>query len=277
MSRCSSGFCRRRSPRLPVDELCRKHNVKVGRGIYSLAVVVWLMLYQRLNSKRTLSSAVHFLARQAIHWQQGRPVGKRIREGRISTRTGGYCQARLKMPTLVASSVADHIFEQLQALMREPLSDVSRPMFVVDGTTLQLAHERELVKAFPPGRNQHGDNHWPTMLLVTFHDVHTGLATRPSWGRCTASEPSASRNWPERRSRDCPPMRSFWRMETFGIFWFAYEVQQTRRQMLLRLTVSRAQKVLGGNNLRPGRRRKTEWAPSAWERKVHLGCLMERW
>jgi hypothetical protein len=254
-----------------IDELCRKHNVKVGRGIYSLAVVVWLMLYQRLNSKRTLSSAVHFLARQAIHWQQGRPVGKRIREGRISTRTGGYCQARLKMPTLVASSVADHIFEQLQALMREPLSDVSLPMFVVDGTTLQLAHERELVKAFPPGRNQHGDNHWPTMLLVAFHDVHTGLATRPSWGpmygKRAVGEQELAREALQRLPADAIVLAD----GNFGIFRFAYEVQQTRRQMLLRLTVSRAQKVLGGNDLRPGIRRKTEWAPSAWERKVHPG------
>jgi hypothetical protein len=54
-----------------IDELCRKHNVKVGRGIYSLAVVVWLMLYQRLNSKRTLSSAVHFLARQRFTGSKG--------------------------------------------------------------------------------------------------------------------------------------------------------------------------------------------------------------
>jgi hypothetical protein len=41
--------------------------------------------------------------------------------------------------------------------------------------------------------------------------------------------------------------------------------------MLLRLTMSRAQKLLGEKNLRPGRRRKIEWTPSAWERKVHPG------
>jgi putative transposase len=69
------------------------------------------------------------------------------------------------MPTLVASSMCDQIFERLQGRMQEQLPDVSRPLFVVDGTTLRLVHERELVKAFPPGRNQHGDNHWPTMLL----------------------------------------------------------------------------------------------------------------
>jgi hypothetical protein len=254
-----------------INELCRKRNLKVGRGIYSLPVVIWLMLYQRINSKGTLSSAVHFLARQAVHWQQQPEVGKRIREGRVSTRTGGYCQARLKMPKLVASSVADHTFEQLQALMRKPLLDVPRPVFVVDGTTLQLAHEPELVKAFPPGRNQHGDNHWPTMLLVVFHDAHTGLAMRPSWGpmygKRAVGEQELAREALERLPADAIVLSD----GNFGIFWFAYEVQQTQRQSLLRLTASRAQKLLGRNNLRPGRRRKTEWTPSAWERKVHPG------
>jgi putative transposase len=165
-----------------LDQLCRKHHYKTRRGIYSWVVVIWLMIYQRLHSKGTLSSAVQFLARQAAHWEKDAQVGKRLREGRISTATGGYCQARLKLPTLVATSVCEHIFGQLQVLMRERLPEVARPVFVIDGTTLRLPHRRELVKAFPPGRNQHGENHWPTMLMVAFHDAHTGLATQPSGG-----------------------------------------------------------------------------------------------
>src|SRR5579862_8519890 len=102
-----------------LDQICRQHKVKVRQGIYSLAVVVWLMIFQRLNGKKTLSSTVQFLARQAAHWQRRPEFGKRVCEGRISTGTGGYCQGRLKMPTLVANSVCDHIFEQLQAQMRE--------------------------------------------------------------------------------------------------------------------------------------------------------------
>ena len=92
-----------------VDELCREHGWKVRRGVYSLVVVIWLMIYQRLNSKRTLSSAVQFLVRHADHWQEQAHVGKRVREGRISTRTGGYCQARSKMPTLVAKIGRAHV------------------------------------------------------------------------------------------------------------------------------------------------------------------------
>jgi Transposase DDE domain len=57
----------------------------------------------------------------------------------------------------------------------------------------------------------------------------------------------------------------------FGIFAFAYAVQQTQRPMLFRLTAARARKVLGGNRLRPGKRRKVEWEASRWDRQTHPG------
>jgi putative transposase len=264
-----------------LDQLCRELKVKVRQGIYSLAVVIWLMIYQRLSGKKTLASTVQFLARQAVHWRQWHTAGKRVSEGRISTRTGGYCQARGKMPTLVASHVCDHILEQLQGQMREQLPDVPRPVFVIDGTTLQLSHERELVRAFPPGRNQHGENHWPTMLLVVFHDAHTGLATRPSWGpmygKQAVSEQELAREALERLPEDAIVLGD----GNFGIFAIAHAVQQTQRLMLLRLTAARARKVLGGDGLRPGRRRKVEWEPSREERKAHpdlpAGATVKGW
>src|SRR5260370_41620716 len=82
-----------------IDELCREHGWKVRPGIYSLVVVIWLMIYQRLNSKRTLSWAVQFLARHADQWQDPAPRCKRVRVRRVSTRTRGPCQGRCKLPT----------------------------------------------------------------------------------------------------------------------------------------------------------------------------------
>jgi len=264
-----------------IDQICQKHDYKGRRGIYSVVVVVWLMIYQRLHSKGTLSAAVQFLARQAIHWQPCARVGKRMREGRISTATGGYCQARRKLPKLVASDVCDHIFEQLQALMREQLPDVPRPVFTMDGTALRLAHERELVKAFPPGRNQHGDNHWPTMRMMVFHDAQTGLATRPSWGpmygKRAVSEQELAHEALGRLPADAIVMTDI----NFGIFWLAYTVQETQRPMLSRLNTARALKVLCGKNLRAGRRRKVEWEASVFDRKAHPelpeGAMVKGW
>ena len=254
-----------------IDALCREQHYKARRGIYSLVVVIWLMIYQRLNSKGTLSSAVQFLARQAAHWKGCAEVGKRVREGRISIRTGGYCQARLRLPTLVASSVCEHIFGQLQVLMREQLPEMPRPVFVIDGTTLRLPHRRELVKAFPPGRNQHGENHWPTMVMVAFHDAQTGLAAQPSWGpmygKKAISEQDLASDALQRLPADAIVVADI----NFGIFAFAHAVQQTQRPMLFRLNAVRAGKVLQGEVLRAGRRRKVAWEPSSRDRKSHPG------
>src|ERR1022692_4775837 len=233
-----------------------------GEGVGHLQVVQWLVL-------------------NAASLQPQSNLCKRVLEQRISARTGGYCQARQKLPTLVVTSVTDHLFEQLQAQMREELPDVPRPMFVIDGTTLRLPHERELVSAFPPGHNQHGDNHWPTMLLVAFHDVHSGLATRPSWGAMygpgAVGEQELGRQALERLPTEAIVLAD----GNFGIFAFAYAVRQTQRPLLLRLTAARARKVLGGARLHCGRRRKVVWEASVWERKTHpdlpAGALVEGW
>jgi len=65
------------APTAFLDQLCLEHNLKFRGGIYSVAVVIWLMIYQRLNSKGTLSSAVQFLARHAVHWQAQENAPKR--------------------------------------------------------------------------------------------------------------------------------------------------------------------------------------------------------
>ena len=255
-----------------VEQACRKHRIKARRGIYGLAVVVWLMIFQRLNGKKTLASTVQFLARQAVHWRQRPEAAKRIREGRISVRTGGYCQARFKMPKLIADTVCDQIFEQLQTQMQEHLPDVQQPVYVIDGTTLQLSHERELVKAFPPGRNQHGENHWPTMLLVAFHDAHTGLAMRPSWGPMYGKHAVSEQQLAREALARLPGNAIALADGNFGIFMIAYVVQEAHRSLLARLTAERARKVLRGETLRPGRRRKVVWEPSALKGKCIANC-----
>jgi hypothetical protein len=45
-----------------------------------------------------------------------------------------------------------------------------------------LGNHPELVEHFPPATNQHGQSHWPVLLLVVVHELGSGLATRPHWG-----------------------------------------------------------------------------------------------
>ena len=254
--------------------------VPARRGIYSMAIVTWLMIYQRLNSKRTLSAAVQWLAR---NFEAFLPYNdcKRLREGSVSTNTGGYCQGRQKLPKLVAVAAMDTLFDQLQQQMRKVMPDLPRPVFVADGSTLRTPAGAELARRFPPGSNQHGENHWPTMLVVVLHDAYTGLAARPAWGpkygTDAVSEQQLARQALDRLPADAVVMAD----GNFGIFAFAYAVTQTNRPLLFRLTVSRGGKVLNGEPLRPGRRRKTVWQPSRWDRKQHPelpeSCSIHGW
>ena len=194
-------------------------------------------------------------------WQPNRC--KRAREEKISSNTGGYCQARQKLPTLLVTEVADHMFHQL----REQIQPQAAPLFVIDGTTLRLSHEQDLVEAFPPGHNQHGGNHWPVMRLVAFHDAHTGLATRPSWGPMYGAQAVSEQHLAEQALSRLPADAMVIADANFGIFAFAHAVQQSHRTVILRLTLSRAEKLLGP--LRKGTYQQLIWTPSRWDRKAH--------
>jgi hypothetical protein len=258
----------RACPEELIQELCRKQEHPFRRGIYSILVVIWLMMYQRLNSKRSSSSAVQWLVRNAASLHS-RNACKRVRTARISANNGAYCQARQKLPKLVVIPLMDSLFEELQEHMREVMPELARPVFIVDGTTLRAPYGKELAKQFPPGHNQHGENHWPTLLLVTFHNAYTGLAARPSWGAMYGPQAVSEQHLAEQALQRLPADAIVMADGNFGIFAFAYAVQRTARPMLFRLTLARARKLLGDGRLRPGRRHRLVWRPSAYERRMH--------
>jgi putative transposase len=248
------------------DRLIREHNLRCRKRIYWLAVVVWLMIFQRLHPNPSLAAAVDALVQGGgFRWSRS----KRRQHGRpVSPATGGYCQARQRLPTLVAKQVSDHIFEQLRTHLKGSGPDLKRPVFVIDGSTLQLQHEPDLVAEFPPGHNQHGRNHWPVMLIVAFHDAYTGLAARPSWGAMYGPKAVSEQHLAEEALHRLPADATVLADGNFGIFAFAYAVQRSQRTLLLRLTASRAQKLLGGV-LRKGTHRRLNWKASRWDRQAH--------
>jgi hypothetical protein len=227
---------------------------------------MWLMIWQRLQGDRSLAAAVQYLLRGGARGLQDEC--KRWAEDNISAATGSYCQARQRLSKLVVTEVTDRIVNQLRAEMQEGWEGLSRPLFVVDGSTLQLQHAPELVKAFSPGRNQHGENHWPVMRIVVFHDVFSGLALRPSWGAMYGDKAVSEQRLADEALERLPADAVVLGDGNFGIFAFAYAVQQGQRAMILRLTQPRAQKILGGE-LKPGTDRRVVWRPSRWDRDAH--------
>jgi len=129
---------------VPVMEYLEQQRGRRRRGIYSVPVVLWLMMLQRLHPKGTLSQMVQWLRQNgSASWLE--PC-KRVREHRISAATGGYCQARLKLPTLIVQQVSEEIQVRLGSQLRQAWPGLEQAIFVVDGSSLELAHTPELVK-----------------------------------------------------------------------------------------------------------------------------------
>ena len=106
--------------------------------------------------------------------------GARVRWQRISARTGGYCQARQKLPKLLGRQVSEEIVEQLRQVLNASQPEGESHGFVRDGSTLELESRPELLKRYPPTHHQHGRGHGPTLRLVVMHDLGTGLAQPPA-------------------------------------------------------------------------------------------------
>jgi hypothetical protein len=231
-------------PESAVDELLQGQQAFSRDSPLSAWVVIWLMIFQRLHVKGTLSVAVLELltgaVREWMRWPEGVPKED------FSANTSGYSQARSKLPLEVAIQVSQLTFQSLHQQQPTVLPELNCSLFVLDGSTILQANTPELVKAHPPARNQHGASHWPVIRVLVAHDVVSGLATPPCWGPLggpqAVSEQGLSKEIMGRLPAGCAIMGD----RNFGIFSVAYHAKQGQRPCLFRLTKSRAQKLNGG-------------------------------
>ncbi len=234
------------------------------QGPLSAWVVIWLMIFQRLDALGTLSVAVRELVcgpvRKWVRWRSGRARGD------LSASTSAYSQARSRLPLEVAEKVSDLIFE---SLLVEPtvLPGLQQPLFLLDGSTLSLPHSEDLVRSYPPARNQHGASHWSVMRVLVAHEVVSGLAVRPCWGPLDGPQAVSEQGLAKQMLARLPAGSVVLGDRNFGVFSMAYHAQQQQHPCLFRLTAARAQKLHGGALPNAGTDRKIQWVCSRDDRR----------
>jgi hypothetical protein len=248
-----------------VEYFQRQAKMRIRRGVYCAQVVLWLMMLQRLHVAGTLAAAVQLLIQGAAE-----PLlqsCRRVRKGRISARTGGYCQARRRLPKLLCRNVSREITEQLRTMLG--LMEQGTPrVYLLDGSSLELEHSRELVRSYPPAHNQHGASHWPVLRMVVMHELETGLAEEPQWGPMYGIEAVSEQELAEQAMDRLPAHSVLLGDRNFGVLWVAHAAQQRILDTVLRLTEVRARKLLGGPISQAGEYR-VSWKASRWDGGKH--------
>jgi hypothetical protein len=222
--------------------LQKQVGLKVRRGIYSARVVLWLMILQRLHKGASLAAAVQLLIQGAAEGLL-QPC-HRLDGGTISARTGAYCQARQKLPKLLCRQVTEEIVERLRQVLSQAEPE-QRNIFLLDGSSVELEHCRELVERYPPAQNQYGKSHWPVLRIVVAHDADTGIASCPYWGPMYGSGAVSEQELAENSMDQLPTGATILGDRNFGVFWMAYAAQQRNLGAILRLTEPRARKLVG--------------------------------
>jgi len=137
----------------------RRAEVRENNRVYTSAVVMWLMIWQRLQSQGTLEVAVLELLRSlpSSFWSQPcKRLTEAATEGgaKLSNYTGAYNQARLGLSLPVVEQCCDHVFEKLMA-METPGSGLRRSAFFLDGTSVRMRHTEELAQPSQLSRISH--------------------------------------------------------------------------------------------------------------------------
>lgn len=247
------------------DQL-RKRLDLPDRGIYSLAVVVWLMMWQRLDGRGSLADAVQQLLQGSLGDLV--PPEKRVVERRVSSNTGALSRARKRLPPEAAEAVCDQIFTNLM----EPAQaggGLLRRLFLIDGSSLRLPHTAALTKAYPPGSNQHGEAHWPVIRILMAHHLGSGLAVRPCWGPMYGDEAVSEQGLTEQILERLPTEAVLMADRNFAVFSVAWAAQQHNYGVLFRITEERARKIAGQILPPAGKERRIEWRPSPHDRRAH--------
>jgi hypothetical protein len=244
-------------------------HVRENNRIYHSGVVVWLMICQRLMARGTLESAVLELVSElpTSFWPYPcKRLEKAMQPGgaRLSKETGAYNKARQELSLAVVEQCCDHAS---RLLIGEATTAGHRQAFFFDGTTVRMPHKGDLVKTYPPTRNQHGETHWASLRLLVAHDLYSGVAMRPAWGPVNGPEAVSEQSLLEEVIERLPERSVIVGDANFGVFSVAYAAQQSGHPVVLRLTEARAKHLIGG--LQDGMDRAICWKPSREDRRTH--------
>lgn len=212
--------------------------------IYTASVTLWLLVYQGMYPKASLSNAVLHLIN---HRPEHLPDNKRLRNGTLSEATGSYSQARKRLTMEVTNWFAGEVSRSL--IEAAPPTFGDQRVYFFDGTTITLPPEPALTKAFPPASNQHGTGVFPISLLVMAHELSSGCAlipeVGPKYGPNAVSETALVPGLIAQMPHNSIVLAD----ANFGIYWVAYEAHRKGHNFLLRMTAARFQPLRKGAQL----------------------------
>ena len=232
---------------------------RFNRRIFSLRVTLWYLIFQRLSFDHTLAAVVRNARDGGADrlGPRGRKLSKRLR----SCKTGGYNQARQRIPLELLQAALDQMKLAVLRMMglapapgRKPgPNERIRQLF--DGSTLAVLLTPLLFGAFPPASNQVGQSDWCLIRIVVGFCVRSGAVLSAIEGAIHQSEQALTWALMEKAAAF-----TIWIGDrNFGVWSVVAQAAHFKQDVVVRLTRARANKLAGGRPLQSGEDRCIQW------------------
>ena len=213
--------------------------VRNREGVFSPAVIMWLMINGRAKGRRSLMDALESLAEHEASEVLDRSGTKKVRITPVSMNSGGLSRAREKLSLdlvrRVGTEIANFILKDKGTTLWR-----GRRVFLCDGTIIGLTRTEDHVKAFRPTQNQHGMAYTPNFLCLCCHELYSGVALMPRYGAYRGESATSEPELYYGMLEELPKESLIILDRNFGIFPVAYAAAQRKHHLLVRLTETRA-------------------------------------
>ena len=204
--------------------------------IFSPAITLWYMVFQRLNHDHTLQAAVsdlHSGGADLLSCDKTKPLSKRIR----SLATTAFSNARKRIPLALFSTV-------LSAQTKEAWNELKGGLWhglrvlLLDGSQISLRPHPDIGKQLATSSNQNGPIYWVLMRVVTSFCLHTGMVVASAADSTIVSEQTLAC----RQIRKGIPGCLYLGDRNFGVFQMIQCVLTANAHCLFRMNKPRAKK-----------------------------------
>ena len=242
--------------------------VEERSGVYTTVVTIWLMLFQRLNSDKSLASAVEELRNgESVRLLKKDSGSIRARARRVSSGTGSYAFARKRVPTEVVDQVCDALNESVINTHGEGAQWEGRDVYIIDGSTVRLTHHEEVLDEYPQYHNSHGKSHYPLARIGVATHAVTGVALRPAIGPYNGPDAVSELQLGEELLERLPKQSTIVGDRFYGCFRFVYKASR-EHEVICRMKEDRYRKAIEYISTESGEVDYL-WEPSARERKKY--------
>ncbi|MGB2823882.1 MAG: IS4 family transposase [Phycisphaerae bacterium] len=137
-----------------IDGICQEFGHKWRERELPPAVTARSMVYRALNSDRSIPAVLADLA-----------AGGAVSSATLTD--SAWCQARSRLPLVVWVELLQRSARRLRRLLGKEHLFFGRPVYLVDGSTLSMPDEPELVETFGYAPGKHGPSRFP-VARITF-------------------------------------------------------------------------------------------------------------